>query len=215
MEFKKKTIIWEDNSEPPKDYIWAKKDGKFYEYNYATRSWVESESISGGSGGSGGSGSGEHGGSGKISINEGLKRVYKTLYNIGEEWGEYENIQFPDAYAHYEGSDEYTLIEDDFVTLVETFLQDEANGSLEVYPVYKNPPYESENKYAVKDNDKLYLLRSESLGYDYRFFLETVNHAESEKFYNTSRIDVSTESGTESYYTLSIWKDESEEEEEE
>ena len=53
MEFKKKTIIWEDNNEPPKDYIWAKKDGKFYEYNYVTRSWVESKSISGGSGGSG------------------------------------------------------------------------------------------------------------------------------------------------------------------
>lgn len=52
MEFKKKTIIWEDNNEPPKDYIWAKKDGKFYEYNYVTRSWVESKSISGGSGGS-------------------------------------------------------------------------------------------------------------------------------------------------------------------
>lgn len=45
MEFKKKTIIWEDNNEPPKDYIWAKKDGKFYEYSYATRSWIESKSI--------------------------------------------------------------------------------------------------------------------------------------------------------------------------
>ena len=56
MEFKKKTIIWEDNNEPPKDYIWAKKDGKFYEYSYATRSWIESKSISGGSGGSGGDG---------------------------------------------------------------------------------------------------------------------------------------------------------------
>lgn len=57
MEFKKKTIIWEDNNEPPKDYIWAKKDGKFYEYDYVTRSWVESKSISGESEGSG-SGSG-------------------------------------------------------------------------------------------------------------------------------------------------------------
>lgn len=53
MEFKKKTIIWEDNNEPPKDYIWAKKDGKFYEYSYTTRSWVESKTISGGSGDSG------------------------------------------------------------------------------------------------------------------------------------------------------------------
>ncbi len=45
MEFKKKTIIWEDNNEPPKDYIWAKKDGKFYEYSYTTRSWIESKLI--------------------------------------------------------------------------------------------------------------------------------------------------------------------------
>ena len=59
MEFKKKTIIWEDNNEPPKDYIWAKKDGKFYEYSYTTRSWIESKSISGGN--SGGSGSGSEG----------------------------------------------------------------------------------------------------------------------------------------------------------
>ena len=56
MEFKKKTIIWEDNNEPPKDYIWVKKDGKFYEYSYTTRSWTESKSISGSnSEGSGGS----------------------------------------------------------------------------------------------------------------------------------------------------------------
>ena len=54
MEYKKKTIIWEDNNEPPKNYIWAKKDGKFYEYDYNVRDWVESTSISGGSGGSGG-----------------------------------------------------------------------------------------------------------------------------------------------------------------
>ena len=52
MEYKKKTIIWEDNNEPPKDYIWAKKDGKFYEYSYTTMGWVESKSISGGNSGS-------------------------------------------------------------------------------------------------------------------------------------------------------------------
>lgn len=53
MEFKKKTIIWEDNNEPPKSYIWAKKDGKFYEYDYNVRDWVESTSInSSGSGSS-------------------------------------------------------------------------------------------------------------------------------------------------------------------
>ena len=45
MEFKKKTIIWEDNNEPPKSYIWAKPDGKFYEYN-TTKGWTESKLIS-------------------------------------------------------------------------------------------------------------------------------------------------------------------------
>lgn len=45
MEFKKKTIIWEDNNEPPKSYIWAKPDGRFYEYS-ATKGWTESKLIS-------------------------------------------------------------------------------------------------------------------------------------------------------------------------
>lgn len=49
MEFKKKTIIWEDNNEPPKDYIWVKSDGKAYEFSYTTREWKEIMS-SGGSG---------------------------------------------------------------------------------------------------------------------------------------------------------------------
>ena len=46
MELKKKTIIWEDNNEPPKDYIWIKSDGKAYEYSYSQRKWIESKSIS-------------------------------------------------------------------------------------------------------------------------------------------------------------------------
>ena len=45
MEFKKKTIIWEENNEPPKNYIWVKDDGKAYEYDHTTRQWVESETI--------------------------------------------------------------------------------------------------------------------------------------------------------------------------
>ena len=45
MEFKKKTIIWESNSEPPKNYIWIKSDGKPYEYSYSQREWIESKSI--------------------------------------------------------------------------------------------------------------------------------------------------------------------------
>lgn len=45
MELKKKTIIWEDNNEPPKDYIWVKTDGKAYEFDYNDRKWKESTSI--------------------------------------------------------------------------------------------------------------------------------------------------------------------------
>ena len=46
MEFKRKTIIWEDNNEPPKDYIWVKSDNKAYEYSYSENKWVESKTIS-------------------------------------------------------------------------------------------------------------------------------------------------------------------------
>lgn len=46
MEYKTKTIVWEDNSEPPKDYIWIKSDGKAYEYSYSQRKWVESKYMS-------------------------------------------------------------------------------------------------------------------------------------------------------------------------
>lgn len=45
MEFKKKTIIWEDNNEPPKNYIWVKADGIAYEYDYAEKMWKESTTI--------------------------------------------------------------------------------------------------------------------------------------------------------------------------
>lgn len=47
MELKKKTIIWENNNEPPKDYIWIKSDGKAYEYSYSQGKWIESKSING------------------------------------------------------------------------------------------------------------------------------------------------------------------------
>ena len=39
MEFKKKTIIWEDNNEPPKNYIWVRTDGKAYEYDHDEKYW--------------------------------------------------------------------------------------------------------------------------------------------------------------------------------
>jgi len=56
MELKKKTIIWEDNNEPPKDYIWVKSDGKAYEFDYNDRKWKESQIISNMNAGNGGTG---------------------------------------------------------------------------------------------------------------------------------------------------------------
>lgn len=44
MEFKKKTIIWEDNTEPPKNYFWVKPDGKVYEFTLKN-GWAESTEI--------------------------------------------------------------------------------------------------------------------------------------------------------------------------
>ncbi len=54
MELKKKTIIWEDNNEPPKNYLWVKSDGKVYEFNYTDRKWEESQMISSMNSGDGG-----------------------------------------------------------------------------------------------------------------------------------------------------------------
>lgn len=45
-----KKIIWYDvNSEPPKNYVWVKADGKAYEYNTNTKQWEESKNFSRGS----------------------------------------------------------------------------------------------------------------------------------------------------------------------
>ena len=43
MEFKKKTIVWETNSEPPKNFLWVKDDGI---YEYSNGSWQKSKSFS-------------------------------------------------------------------------------------------------------------------------------------------------------------------------
>jgi hypothetical protein len=74
MEFKKKTIIWEDNNEPPKDYIWIKSDGKAYEYSYSQRKWIESKLIK--TEESGGSDGGEGGGSSEVDY-EAVYQFYK------------------------------------------------------------------------------------------------------------------------------------------
>lgn len=41
----KKTVIWETNSEPPRNYIWVKSDGLPYEYDWDIREWVLSKNI--------------------------------------------------------------------------------------------------------------------------------------------------------------------------
>lgn len=109
MEFKKKTIIWEDNNEPPKDYIWAKKDGKFYEYSYATRSWVESKLINAEESG----GSDDGGGEGSTEVDyEAIYQFYKRkLIELLPE-GLIQNSIIPEHYADielgYGYSPEYT-----------------------------------------------------------------------------------------------------------
>lgn len=41
----KKTVIWETNSEPPRNYIWIKSDGFAYEYDWDIREWVLSPNL--------------------------------------------------------------------------------------------------------------------------------------------------------------------------
>jgi len=77
MELKKKTIIWEDNNEPPKDYIWIKSDGKAYEFDYNDRTWKESTFINVNNNGSDDGGGG---GGGSTEINyEAIYQFYKKI----------------------------------------------------------------------------------------------------------------------------------------
>jgi len=46
----KKTVIWETNSEPPRNYIWIKSDGIPYEYDWSVREWLPSKDIRSGGG---------------------------------------------------------------------------------------------------------------------------------------------------------------------
>lgn len=46
MELKKKTIIWEENTEPPKNYYWIKPDNKVYEWDADLEDWMESKEFS-------------------------------------------------------------------------------------------------------------------------------------------------------------------------
>ena len=46
MDTLKRTIWYDTDSEPPKNYIWIKADGKAYEYNAGTKQWEESKEFS-------------------------------------------------------------------------------------------------------------------------------------------------------------------------
>ena len=41
----KRTVIWETNSEPPRNYIWIRPNGIAYEYDWTLREWVVSPNI--------------------------------------------------------------------------------------------------------------------------------------------------------------------------
>ena len=82
MEFKKKTLIWETNTEPPKNYIWIKEDGKAYEYDYSTKRWIESKIVS----------------SGNSDVDKKFKIIEETLGitlepNIDEKYYQYFTIE--------------------------------------------------------------------------------------------------------------------------
>ena len=153
MEFKKKTIIWEDNNEPPKDYIWAKKDGKFYEYNYVTRSWVESKS----------------GGKNEENLSELQNRAIKgMLLNRGDVEVP-ENLVYPDLllYAPLVEDPENSRITlgerikiDSVGVLIDTISNQQNNV---LYAYYKNNPFgesphtidgSDSNTYIITDDDR-------------------------------------------------------------
>lgn len=143
---------------------------------------------------------------GKISINEGLEKVYRSYfgeYPDGSSRVDY--IQFPDAYAYRE-SNKYYIIEDDFLLFVGHFANDE-----DVIPLYKTSPYESNYKYEVKTTDKMCLFAPKKIGdleNPYIFFMPTMPYNEdyNPNYYNTELVDVYTESEeTQEYYSISIW----------
>lgn len=154
MEFKKKTIIWEDNNEPPKDYIWAKKDGKFYEYSYATRSWIESKLIkteeSDGSGGDGGGGD-----SGDESFDN-----KKFGNDVAEKCIQYNGVEVPENYLEpdYFLFNEYDSTTDSYTKKSINNAEDFAFAAMmgSIIPVYEENPYDTELGvlYAVQDDDQ-------------------------------------------------------------
>lgn len=153
-----------------------------------------------------GSGEGEES-SGKISISEGLEKVYRSAFGEFPDGSSIvDHIKFPDAYAYREGN-KYYIIEDDFLLFVGHFA-----GGGEAIPLYKNPPYESNNKYEVKNTDEMCLFspkKSEDLENPYLFFMITQPYNEdyNPNYYNIDLLDIYTESEEVlQYYCVRLWE---------
>lgn len=143
MDFKKKTIIWEDNNEPPKDYIWAKKDGKFYEYSYATRNWIESKLIKAEE-------SGENGNSGKserFTLADLFMEIKKSEMEQFEQQGESftGELLYPDTFVT-KGLGDYTELPRSAAL---PFLMS-PNILNSAIPAYTNPPTINDNTWVVE-----------------------------------------------------------------
>ena len=146
MEYKKKTIIWEDNNEPPKDYIWAKNDGKFYEYSHAQRKWIESNLIS--------SGSGEEQDVMSI-IKEAFREVVKEdiYYTNLDEFNPFygmseEDVVYPDLYIieeYSEDTNKYVMKQ--LKDIKELIAEMSYNGSEHILPMYLEEPTDTEKIY--------------------------------------------------------------------
>lgn len=78
-EGKTKTIVWDSNSEPPKNYIWAKDDNGFLEFKDG--SWVESEEIA-------------VPGSGGVETIDFFKFIHAVIYPITNKVATYDGENF-------------------------------------------------------------------------------------------------------------------------
>ena len=104
MEYKKKVIIWKDNNEPPKNYVWVKSDGNAYEFNHTSRQWEKIMSSNGSDSGNSDSG----GGGSDADINQELtflNQVTNLIYQTqGFMFDADGNKYYADSISNYEDS---------------------------------------------------------------------------------------------------------------
>ena len=123
MEFKKKTIIWEDNNEPPKNYVWVRSDENAYEFNNTTKQWEKVMS-------SNGSDSGD-GGNSEVTLAQAWTKTFKLDKKIAKENYQWrvtdENCPLPDYVLCLSGDTyvieqfEYSTMQDENITVPEGF----------------------------------------------------------------------------------------------